>query len=763
MSDLSNFSAHELGFDGLLEQLLEQAHQLRTYCPLPPFSPENEQLKKHLQAAIGELGQCKQLLTRQGSHVRSLTVKESGLKQAHFVPIKAEGKRKPEPSPESNPFPLKESPAVLYKTSPTHPYPLCYISENVERIMGYSPEELLGNPTIWPQLLHPQDVPVVEEQFPVLVRQGGGKIEYRFRFGDGSYHWLLEQFQVVYNQEGGVDSVVGCLLDITEQKQAEAQAHALLQETQVFNQQLQIREKELRQSLDQSRALNEKLSRKEQFTNLIIARINEGIVVLDQQLRYQVWNPFMAQRFGFSEEQVLGKRPEEMFSFQEELGMSGLRAKALAGEPQVLGDTFIPTVGPEGIWISATFSPLINPGGEIMGVVSTISDITERKRMEQSLQEQRNLLASFFDSAPFHMVVIELLEDDYRAILPNQHTADFYGIPLSEVRGKTAREMGFPPPIIAEWLQLIKTCIALNKPLYKEYDYPHHNGKQLRHLCCFSPISQHTVSVIGLDISQRIQAEEEKSLLLARTQALNLELELSGRKLAEQNENLKKTNSELDRFVYRASHDLRAPLASVLGLITVSRLEKENQTVYLDLMEKSIQKLDTFISDIINYSRNTRTQVSYQEIDLKTLLQETLEGLTYMEGYESMEKRIHVEQEAPFYSDLFRLKIICSNLLSNAIKYRSSLVGQSYVQVKVHVNSQRAFLEVKDNGQGIAPDQVEKIFEMFYRASESSKGSGLGLYIVKEVVEALKGKIRVHSQLQKGTDFVIEIPNREFK
>ena len=107
-----------------------------------------------------------------------------------------------------------------------------------------------------------------------------------------------------------------------------------------------------------------------------------------------------------------------------------------------------------------------------------------------------------------------------------------------------------------------------------------------------------------------------------------------------------------------------------------------------------------------------------------------------MEGYETMDKKIEIDQSIPFYSDLFRLKIICNNLLSNALKYRSTQVEKSYLLVKVHVNKQRALFEFRDNGREIPLDQHDKVFNMFYRASEASKGSGLGLYIVKEVVES---------------------------
>lgn len=131
-----------------------------------------------------------------------------------------------------------------------------------------------------------------------------------------------------------------------------------------------------------------------------------------------------------------------------------------------------------------------------------------------------------------------------------------------------------------------------------------------------------------------------------------------------------------------------------------------------------------------------------------------------MDGFDSIDTQLEIHQEALFYSDIFRLKIICNNLLSNAIKYRSSQVEQSCITIKAKVFEDKAVLEFIDNGKGIAQNKVDKIFDMFYRASEASTGSGLGLYIVKEVVETLKGTIQVQSQLGGGTNFIVTLPNR---
>jgi signal transduction histidine kinase/streptogramin lyase len=242
-------------------------------------------------------------------------------------------------------------------------------------------------------------------------------------------------------------------------------------------------------------------------------------------------------------------------------------------------------------------------------------------------------------------------------------------------------------------------------------------------------------------------------------------IEAEKNQLAQQNQTLEKINSELDSFVYRASHDLKAPSTSILGLINVSKLtdDLDSKGQYLELMEKSVQKLDTFILSIITYSKNSRVESVAEPIDFRHLLEESLEALHYQEGFDQLEKQVDIHQLLPFYGDKFRLTIIFTNILSNAIKYRSALNSPNWIRIYIQVDAHKAVIEFEDNGRGIAQDSQPKIFDMFYRATDQGAGSGLGLYIVKETISRLKGKIELRSQLGIGTSFYIELPNEKGK
>ncbi|MBK6990110.1 MAG: PAS domain-containing sensor histidine kinase [Bacteroidetes bacterium] len=230
--------------------------------------------------------------------------------------------------------------------------------------------------------------------------------------------------------------------------------------------------------------------------------------------------------------------------------------------------------------------------------------------------------------------------------------------------------------------------------------------------------------------------------------------------LKTRNSELLKSNMELDKFVYSVSHDLRAPLSSMLGVIGISEEDtKEPETKeHLAMLKASIKKLDLSISDILDYSRNSRLEVNKENIDLRQMLDKITDNLKY-KNRNQVEIKVELNDNAQFVSDKNRVNIILNNLISNAITYQDPKNSDPLVNVKVDMTDTETNIVVKDNGIGISKELQEKIFEMFFRGSESSDGSGLGLYIVKESVEKLKGKIAVKSIPGKGSEFSILIPN----
>lgn len=227
------------------------------------------------------------------------------------------------------------------------------------------------------------------------------------------------------------------------------------------------------------------------------------------------------------------------------------------------------------------------------------------------------------------------------------------------------------------------------------------------------------------------------------------------------NEDLRKVNAELDRFVYSVSHDLRAPIASVLGLIQIARIEQnpEEQQRYFNLMQSSLQRLDSFIHDIIDYSRNNRLESQPELIYFDELIEEVASSLRYMPDANTVDLIKEINVDTTFYTDRQRLKVILTNLIGNAVRYHNPRHPHPYILFSVETTDTHAKLQIKDNGIGIGEVYQSRIFEMFFRAHQESKGSGLGLYIVKEMVKKLEGDIQVSSTLGEGTSFQISLPN----
>ena len=253
--------------------------------------------------------------------------------------------------------------------------------------------------------------------------------------------------------------------------------------------------------------------------------------------------------------------------------------------------------------------------------------------------------------------------------------------------------------------------------------------------------------IVCIDFMSRTNEESE------------MRLRAMAHEVQDKNHDLQKTNTELDRFLYSTSHDLRAPVSSIKGLIMIALKESREVEIqkYLSMMYDRTEKLDQFIHEILNYSRNARTEVKTEPVNFKSLLMEVADSFKFFEGAENIS--IHVDaDERIIHADILRLRVILNNLVSNAVKYHDSAKVNPYVGISVKYGKTNLILTISDNGIGIDDQAKEKIFEMFYRGTDRSKGSGLGLYIVKEVVERLQGKIQVNSTLGSGTQFIITLP-----
>lgn len=265
--------------------------------------------------------------------------------------------------------------------------------------------------------------------------------------------------------------------------------------------------------------------------------------------------------------------------------------------------------------------------------------------------------------------------------------------------------------------------------------------KNLLVVCCFS------VLVVYFLVSVNNSAENS-----LRNQEI---------KTQEKNKELVKINGELDRFIYSTSHDLRAPLSSILGLINLADLSNDPQELrqYHNMMRDRVGKLDEVLKEILDYSKNTKSEVVKQPVNIRTLAERAVKDIAYSSGAEQIKIHVDIADNIVLDTDIMRLSMILNNLVSNAIKYSDHTKATPLVRIHASCMNKNIEIKIEDNGEGIDAIHHEKIFSMFYRASTKSNGSGLGLYLVKEAVDKLNGSLHVKSERGMGSTFTVVIPS----
>ncbi|NUM31596.1 MAG: hybrid sensor histidine kinase/response regulator [Bacteroidetes bacterium] len=233
-----------------------------------------------------------------------------------------------------------------------------------------------------------------------------------------------------------------------------------------------------------------------------------------------------------------------------------------------------------------------------------------------------------------------------------------------------------------------------------------------------------------------------------------------GQELKFKNEELQKANDELNRFIYSVSHDLRSPLMSILGIVQLAKMDESTNHEYFNIIENSVNKLDRYVKNIIEYYQNSRSEESIEKADINEMVHDIIDLLRNQD--QNTEFEVQDISDSEFAGDAFRLKVVLNNIIGNAIKYKHPEREKHKVTVKIDAKPEIVKITVSDSGIGIDEEHIDKIFKMFYRAqiTNNKQGSGLGLFIVKESLNKVGGDITVTSKLNEGSSFEISIPNK---
>lgn len=558
------------------------------------------------------------------------------------------------------------------------------------------------------ELYHADDLLVIGSRKPKLAFE-----EFQITHS-GDKIWCLKSKIPLKNASGEVEALLGVYIDITERKKAEV-------------------------------ALMEAF----QFNKQVIETSHEGIIVYGRDMKYQVWNPFMENITGISASELLGMYPLDVFPFLKDAGVIDIIKRAMKGEvcPAVEFQYYIPANGKKG-WASDTSGPLRNAKGEIIGVISTVFDITESRLAEEkmkSINERFELAVATAGISVWERDIateIIKIDDNFNRI---------YGNILGNYQIRFSDFMKFVHPDDLDKIRInYERAKESNENTNYEFRIIRPNG-DIRFIQSYIKIvkdkSGNPVKVIGInmDISESKMAAQEIKRAKER---------------AEESDRLKSA------FLANMSHEIRTPMNGILGfaaLLKEAKLSGKMQKDYIDMIEKSGTRMLNIIGDIMSISK---VEAGQMDVNLsETNVNEQIEYIVKFFNPEADKKGLKLlskiglpDEKALLNTDKDKLIAILSNLVKNALKFTEC----GFIQTGYKLKGKYLEFFVKDTGIGFSIEHKEIIFERFRQIGETLsrnyEGAGLGLSIAKAYVEMLGGQIRAESQPGKGSEFYFTLP-----
>ncbi len=592
---------------------------------------------------------------------------------------------------------------------------ITYANQNFCKTSGYTFDELVGKDLrIINSGYHTKDF--FNELWKTIANGAVWRGEIKNKAKDGSLYWVDSTIVPFLNQAGKPYQYLSIRIDITEKKMSEIQ-----------------------------------LAEKEANYRTIIQSSNDLIQSVNAEGAFEFVNNSWLNTMGYTSEELSDMTIFDVISPEHLPICTSTFLEVLKGESLAnIRTVFITKEGTD-IMLEGNAVPKYD-GSKIVGTQAFLRDVTEREKYQAELIEINDKLKITIDRLTESQKIAQLgswiLDIKSHTFLRSDV---FYKIYECTAESYPTEWEGYLDLIHPDDRTMVNDAFCKACESHQPYHY------EARLMMKDGRIKN--IYANGKTITnEEGEAIKMHGTVQDVTDRKNTEQELE-KNIIE----LKRSNSELDKFVYSVSHDLRAPLSSMLGVIEISEDDTtdENMLVHLGMLKKNIRKLDGFITDILDYSRNSRTDVKKEDINFNELLADITQNLKFMGGTNrQVDISISINSSIPVKSDKSRLNIILNNLVSNAIRYQNPQMPNPFVDIKVDTSDTETGIIIRDNGIGIRKDLHEKIFDMFYRVSEDSVGSGLGLYIVIEAVKKLKGHIEVQSEVGEGSTFIIKIPNK---
>jgi PAS domain S-box-containing protein len=553
-----------------------------------------------------------------------------------------------------------------------------------------------------------------------------------------------------------------------EYQLANLELSEIQQELRQFNQELEARVQERTGQLDAAQAATERQRR--QWHELFM-RAPASIGIFDgPEWVYEFVNP--GYQAMFPGRALLGKRlVDALPEVADQPLMAILQRVYDTGEPFEASEVLVPLArtadGPiEDIYFDLTYQARRNEAGQVDGFVTYAHDVTAQVLARREREAQQHLINTVFEQAPAGVWVVggpeyvfELVNTMMTQIL-GRTPAQLLGRPYFEAMAELASQR-LPELLRQVWEQGEPVFV---EELAAQLAY-HAPGEMGYFTFVFQPLRDKQgqvarISCVALDVTTQVLARQQVLALNEQLAVINQELQTSNQELYASNTQLIRTNTDLDNFIYTASHDLKAPISNIEGLLLA--LEHElppagrvgNVPHMLNLMQEATERFKRTIGHLTDVSRlqQSHSQVS-EPVGLAALIEAVRLDLLPLLAQTHGQLEVQVPADLTLTFSEKNLRSVVYNLLSNAFKYRHP---DRVPQVRIACYPQAAYnvLMVADNGLGLDLSQSQdKLFALFQRLHTHVEGTGIGLYMVKKIVENAGGRIEVESQPGQGTTF----------
>lgn len=406
--------------------------------------------------------------------------------------------------------------------------------------------------------------------------------------------------------------------------------------------------------------------------------------------------------------------------------------------------------------------PILEDDGSIREWIGICIDISERKWAEGALRQSQEQLQAILDNAP---AVVYLKDLEGRLLLVNRSYEQLTELDRAQVLGKTDAEL-FPPDLAAVYRANDRAVLEQKMAIQSEETAPSSKGI-FTYLSLKFPLLDadgvpYALCGISTDITDRKQAE---AALQQAKADLDIKVQERTVELQKLNVELQRSNQELEQFAYVASHDLQEPLRAITGYTQLlmqdyhDRLDETAQE-YAGYVIDGAKRMQQLIEDLLTYSRVGTKDLVPTMVDCNTLIEQVLRNLQI--SIAESHATVAYKDLPSLIADKSQLVQLFQNLISNAIKFQRH--SSPHVEITAELKETEWQFRVQDNGIGIQPRFLDRIFEIFKRLHTRREfpGTGIGLAICKRIVDRHGGRIWAESEPGTGTTFYFTLPYEQF-